>query len=159
MAAQIADKIFLDDELKDLYTNPLELYWTLTGKKRPAFCPFEGCKRGYIATWAIHDQQLFLTSIEGEVRRSFVLFGPKTRMYTLKRLFSRAEQHGVKAKWYSGRLRIPIGSMTRFDDHDYDSRFEQDIIITVEQGHVVRTVTLNNSEHALIIHETSAVPG
>ena len=87
------------------------------------------------------------------MRRSFVLFGPKTKPYTLKKLFGRSGNQEVKAVWYSGRLRIPEGKMTRFEDTDYESRFEQDIIITVEQGNIMRTVTLDNREHALIVHE------
>jgi hypothetical protein len=152
MAAQVPDKILVEHEVKDLLTNPLEQYWTLHKKKRPAFCSSEDCSRGYIATWAIHDQQLFLKSIEGEVRKSIVLFGPKTKPFTIKNLSIRARDKEVKAVWYTGRLRIPLGPMTRFDDHEYGSRFEQDMIITVDRGNVIRTVTLNNSEHALIVH-------
>lgn len=153
MAAQVPDKILLEDELKDLYTNPLEQYWILHRKKRPVFCSCDGCRRGYVATWAIQNQELFLKSINGEARKTTLFFGSKLIPYSLKNLFPLAGQKPVKAVWYSGKLRIPIGNMSRFEDNDYDSRFEQDLIITVEQGNVIRTVTLNNAEHALIIHD------
>jgi hypothetical protein len=157
MAAQLPDKIFLEGDIKALYSNPLEQYWVNKKKRRQPFCSTEECRRGYIATWEVANNQLFLTGIEGQIQKSMALFGPKIAPYSLKKLFPRSRNNKVKADWYSGRLRIPLGNMTRFEDHEYDSRFERDIIITVEQGNVVRMATLDNTDHSLIIKETPSL--
>lgn len=78
MAAQKADIIVMDGETMDLYTNPLEDYWTRHRKKRPPFYALDVCTRGYIASWAIRDGQLFLTNIEGDIENRSI-FGPKSK--------------------------------------------------------------------------------
>jgi hypothetical protein len=150
MAAQLPDKIKMDGEWKELFTNPLEQYWMLRGK-RPNFCSSQECARGYIATWEIADKELFLTNLQGEIKKLFPLFGAKTKKADLQEFFSNIFQKitKVKAEWYSGKLRVPLGKMTCFEDHGYDSRFERDMIITVVKGDITRIVTLDNSDHVV----------
>jgi hypothetical protein len=152
MAAQLPDFIVVNKEKMHLYTNPLEQYWTFLKKRKPSFITSQGCKRGYIATWEIHNKQLYLRGISGVVKRNFLFFPLKPKKYTMKLLFPKHHNVAVKAKWFSGKLRIPRGSRTIFSDQDYDSRFEQDIIITIDHGNVVKTVTLDNKQQALIVN-------
>jgi hypothetical protein len=49
----------------------------------------------------------------------------------------------VRASWFSGKLRIPQGKRTLYVHHEYDSRFEREMVITVEQGNVIKTVVLD----------------
>lgn len=147
MAEQLPDKIILDGREMDLYSNPLEQYWK---KSRPDFVITHECRRGYIATWEIRGEELFLKGITGTLKPSFMKLRFKQTACTLRTLFFSSRWKSVKAKWFTGRLRIPDGKMTRFDDHDYESRFERDIIITIDKGLVTRKVTLDNVEHALI---------
>ncbi len=58
MAAQLPDKILLNGEQVDLYTNPLEQYWIRNDKKHPRFLSAPNCQRGYVAHWEIKDDQL-----------------------------------------------------------------------------------------------------
>jgi hypothetical protein len=148
MSEQLADKIILDGVEMALYSNPLEQYWT--GRKKPDFLVTPECRRGYVATWEILDEELFLKDITGLLKPSFMHLRFRLTPCTLKRLFPASKRKPVKAVWFTGRLRIPDGKMTRFDDHDYDSRFERDIIITIDEGSVIRRVILDNAEHALI---------
>jgi len=147
MAEQIPDRIILDGNEMELYSNPLEQYWK---KSRPDFLITHECRRGYVATWEIVGEELFLKDITGTLNPSFLRLRFKPTPCTLRRLFFSSRWKPIKAKWFTGRLRIPDGKMTRFDDHDYDSRFERDIIITINQGRMTRRVTLDNTEHALI---------
>lgn len=126
MAAQLPDQILLYGEKADLYTNPLEQYWLLHKRKPPTFYWTPICKRGYIATWEILDNQLILRSIDGNVEKRFFLFWKKTVRFTLKILFQKAGTSGVKAAWFSGKLRIPQGKRTLYVHHEYDSRFEKE---------------------------------
>jgi hypothetical protein len=148
MAEQLPDKIILDGVEMALYSNPLEQYWTV--RKKPDFLITPECRRGYVATWEIRDEELFLKDITGLLKPSIMRLRFRLTPCTLKRLFRNSKRKPVKAMWFTGRLRIPDGKMTRFDDHDYDSRFERDIIITIDKGLVTRKVILDNVEHALI---------
>jgi hypothetical protein len=151
MAAQLPDKVLLNRVLMQLYSNPLEHYWIRLDKKRPAFYPLPNCRRGYVATWEIKDNQLFLKSIDGNFEKKTLFFGKETARYTLKILFPKADNRVVKANWFSGKLRIPQGKMTTYDE-DYGSRFEQEIIITVENGDVVKMVTIDYTKRVLIVN-------
>jgi hypothetical protein len=151
MAAQLPDKILLNGEYHHLYSNPLEHYWILTDKRRPTFYPLPNCRRGYIATWEVKDNQLYLKDIDGNYEKTTFFFGKQTARYGLKILFPKSGNRLAKANWFSGKLRIPQGKMTMYDE-DYGSRFEQEIIITIEKGDVVKMVTIDYTKRVLIIN-------
>lgn len=151
MAAQLPDCVLLQGEKLDLYSNPLEKYWLTRNKARPAFHVTPICKRGYIATWEIFDKHLILRSIDGNVERRFFLFWKKTVRLTLKMIFSKAGTGGVKATWFSGKIRIPLGKRLLYVHNEYDSRFEKEMVITIDKGEVIRTVTLDNVQQKLLV--------
>jgi len=70
MAAQLPDKVLLNGESQQLYSNPLEHYWIRLSKRRPAFFPLPNCRRGYVATWEVKDSQLYLKEIDGNYERT-----------------------------------------------------------------------------------------
>ncbi|HEU5290691.1 MAG TPA: hypothetical protein VFU05_08630 [Cyclobacteriaceae bacterium] len=150
MAAQLPDNIILQGEKLDLYSNPLEKFWQNKNKKRPEFHATPICKRGYIATWEIIDKHLILRSVDGNVDKRFFLFWKKTVKFTLKMLFSKARA-GVRASWFTGKIRVPLGKRMLYVHNEYDSRFEKEMVITIDKGSVVRTVTLDNVAQKLLI--------
>ena len=79
MAAQLPDKILLDGELLNLYSNPLEQFWINTKKVRPPFIRTPECSRGYIAGWEIRNNKLLLKEIEGNYERNFIFFRKPAR--------------------------------------------------------------------------------
>lgn len=156
MGAQIPDRILYNHEYHNLCTNPLELYWRNLRKRRPDFLEKEDCKRGYLATWEIRNGQLFLREIEGLFRRTFMWAWKKESRYSMARLFGKKKTR-VKANWYTGKLRIPTGSMTAFADNGYDSRYSREVIVTVTEGNVDRIVTMDNTNHKLIVDQDMKV--
>jgi hypothetical protein len=46
-----------------MFTNPLNDYWTKENPKPPIGLPVTSCRRGYIATWQIIDDSLYLIDI------------------------------------------------------------------------------------------------
>jgi hypothetical protein len=151
MAAQLPDKVFLNGVNQHLYSNPLEHYWIRMDKKRPALFPLPNCRRGYVATWEIRDSQLYLKEIDGNYERTTLFLGKEPARYTIKTLFPKSGNRLVKANWFSGKLRIPQGKMTTYDE-DYGSRFEQEIIITVEKGDIIKMVTIDYTKRVLIVN-------
>ncbi|HEX5169208.1 MAG TPA: hypothetical protein VFW11_08525 [Cyclobacteriaceae bacterium] len=156
MAAQLADIIWMDGEKMDLYSNPLEEYFLKRKKKRPSFFSLDVCRRGYVATWEVRDGQLFLTKLEGDIE-SNSLFSKKVKKCNLSTLFRKPGPQGVKAEWFSGKLRVPNGKMTQYEDTGYDSRFEREIILTVEHGDVLKKRTLDYTHRTLVVQEIANI--
>ena len=152
MAAQVPDRILYNQEYFSLCTNPLEMYWSTLRKRRPRFSVREDCRRGYIATWEIRDNQLFLLEIDGFVNRLFTLWGKPEVHYSMRKLFGQRKKV-VKAMWFSGKLRIPVGHMILYADKGYDARYAKEILVTVTSGNVDRVVTLDKANHKLIVNE------
>jgi hypothetical protein len=152
MSVQLPDKIRVHGAWMNLYSNPLEQYWTATKKTRPPFYSHIDCKRGYVASWEIKDNQLFLSDIVGSFEKRIFFFIKKSKTCSLKWLFPKLSQKHtlVKANWFSGKLRIPIGKMLFYEHNGYDSRFEKDQIITVEHGDILKEVIIDNVQHALV---------
>ena len=50
----------------------------------------------------------------------------------------------VFAHWYSGNLRVPKGKMLEYVHMGYGSKYEQDLLIDVEKGVVVKTHIMDN---------------
>jgi len=151
MAAQIPDILILDGAKMDLYSNPLESYWEVTSKKRPAFQATESCKRGYVATWELHNHLLILRGIEGSVQVSNFIFWKKIIPYAWKMLFPKVESNGVVASWFTGKIRIPQGNKLFYVHHAYDTRFEREIIITIDKGEAIKTVELDYTQQKLVV--------
>lgn len=154
MAAQRPDTIYIDGQRKDLYSNPLESYWEVSGKKKPKFYELDVCKRGYIASWAIEESQLLLTNIKGDVCKTYFLVYKKWIKANISTLFPKAANRKVMASWYTGKLRIPNGSMISYSNDDYNSRFEKEMIVWVKEGRITKVVVLDYSQQTPTI-ETS----
>lgn len=151
MSAQLPDKILLDGQLLDLYSNPLEQYWIRNDAKRPRFVSAPNCQRGYIAHWEIRNNQFLLTAIGGTYEKWSFLGFEKT-LYTLKTFMPQAKGKPVKATWFSGKLRVPKGKMTMYEHHGYDSRFEQETIITIDKGVLKKMVTIDYAHQELLVN-------
>jgi hypothetical protein len=152
MAAQLPDRILINGVHMNLYSNPLEQYWIRTDKKRPKFCELYECLRGYVANWEIKENQLFLRDIDGNFEKKSIFFGVESARYSIKTLFPKAKARPVKASWFSGKLRIPKGKMTMYAHNEYDSRFENEIIVTIEKGNVIKMVTIDYNKKVLIVN-------
>jgi hypothetical protein len=153
MSTQLPDKILKDGDWMDLYSNPLEQYWIAAHKSRPSFYPRFNCKRGYVASWEIKDNSLFLNDIVGSFEKRILFFIKRSAACSLKWLFPKLthKHKRVKATWFSGKLRIPRGKMMFYEHSGYDSRFEKEQIITVDHGEILKVVLLDNVQHELIV--------
>jgi hypothetical protein len=80
------------------------------------------CWREYIGSWSIRRGKLYLTKIEGR----FHLEG----------------KEAIFADWFTGELRIPKGKMLDYIHMGFDSVYEQEIILTLEQGVVINTESI-----------------
>ena len=84
------------------------------------------CWRKYIATWEIREGRLYLVSIDG--------------------VFRLAGEGPLHAVWVDGALRVPRGRMTRYVHMGFESRYERELLITVEKGNVTETREVDGGE-------------
>jgi hypothetical protein len=131
---QFPDNIYIDGHKHFLFSTPLEQYYG-PHNPRPQFrYPNTATWRGYIATWEIDGNTLYLKAIRawtpaGEVGLKDLFPGYKGR---------------VAATWFTGQLKVPQGQRLRFSmPHPI---YEKYLMITVEKGRVVRQEIMDNPE-------------
>jgi len=90
------------------------------------------CWRGYVATWGIVDQKLFLTAVNIGKRNALSVLFPG--------------QESVLADWYSGTLLVPTGKLKTYVHMAYSSTYERYALLTVREGFLVREMRLSHSE-------------
>lgn len=128
MTAQIPEYLLYRGNDYSLLTQPLAEWFRSTGQ-RPDFAPkHTACWRGYVGSWEIRDDRLYLTDLEGRLRSSGEA--------TVKTVFP-AEEGPVFAVWFSGELRCPIGDLVEYVHQGYQSRYASELILRVENGVVI----------------------
>ena len=139
MTAQVSEKIIIDDEEYILLSEPLESY--LKKRELKFDVPHTACWRGYVGTWELQDKELYLIGFYGKVKGEEV---------DLNFLFP--DTSFVKADWFTGLLRIPIGDMIQYVHGDFDSVYSDEMYIEMEHGKVVKT-TLRHNEYDEALEE------
>lgn len=106
MTAQIKEKIILNGEQYLMYSEPLEPYLIRLNEKVKFDYRTTGCWRGYIGTWTLKNNRLYLIDLEG------TKYDSESKSYRevgIEYLF--LNQEAVFAKWFSGQLEICDGEL------------------------------------------------
>lgn len=141
MTAQIPDRLIHRGREFDLCALPLEDYLKRRPKaRRPKFLPGSTANwRGYVATWEIIDQQLYLTGIED----AFFDAGGEMRKASLATVFPR-RPHPVPARWVTDQLRCPEGRLRAYIHAGFASEYERDRMFIFEKGVLVEEWLIHN---------------
>ena len=133
MTAQASDILILRGNRHQLCTLPLHDYLKRRPKRsRPRFCvPSTALWRGYIATWEIRDDALWLISLEADVNDN------ETVRPAAFQDICRKWKPPVRASWFTGDLRCPEGGLLSYAHHGFASIYERDRMIWIERGQVV----------------------
>ena len=134
MTAQIEDKLKFKGETYFLATEPLKGYLDREGIEFFSFST--ACWRGYIATWQIKDDKLFLVDLEANT-----IDGEEVG---LRYLFPK--QYEVFAEWFSGELRVPYGELLEYIHAGYCSIYEKELHLYFKDGSLYRTQEQNNRD-------------
>lgn len=152
MTAQATDQILIDGVEHELFTNPLEMFKEMYRRDWVFFedHPNTACWRGYVAEWEINEGRLFLLKVNGNIsykghntgrdrNKSLRWEGIHPELFqnkvpaTLSELFG-PERDRVPATWYSGELRVPLGSMIKYIHAGYGSEYSKYLLIPVVNG-------------------------
>ena len=145
---QAPDVLFYKGGAYRLFANPLESFYQ-DREKRPRFFfrpnqMLSGNWRGYIATWTIENDFLYLVNIDGWICNRD---STGCREADLSELFGKKYRNGkVKADWFSGDIRMPEGEMLEYVHLGYESVFERELIVTVDSGKVVKESMVDNTK-------------
>jgi len=152
--AQAPDNLIHKGTERMLFTNPLEDYYKADAEKRPLFMirPFamsSGNWRGYVATWEIADDKLFLTKVDSWLCEGVTQ--ASCHQVKLSELFGdKVENNGkVLAAWFTGQLRVPDGKELQYVHMGYGSTYERDLIFEVKTGNVSGPTIIDNTKRAL----------
>jgi len=130
---QIPDKIiYKGKEYRLGYSYPLESYFEKYPKKRPE--DGDGCtalNRGYVATFEIIDNQLFLKNIEIEVRDTINKYNTNWKS-VLNEVFPNQEL--VKIDWLTELLILPYGEYVHYVYMEYGYLFRRSILLEIDKG-------------------------
>jgi hypothetical protein len=130
MTAQVPERLFYAGETLPLFGNPLFGYLEQHAKFDLFQSTCTANWRGYVGSWAITEERLYLTNLVGRLRD-----GTPADLQTVF-----PESMGsVFADWYSGSLRVPQGKLLDYVHLGYASRYERDLLIEIHAGCVLST--------------------
>ena len=136
---QASDIIFYKGRKYKLHTNPLEKYFEKFPDKRPDLFLIEEIIitsanwRGYVATFEIRDNQLYLKDIEIQIRET-----ENRRGYINKSILNDVfpNQDFVKVDWMTGLLVLPSGRMVEYVHMGYASTYRRYTLLEIDNGNL-----------------------
>jgi len=134
---QEPDKIIYKGKEYDLHTNPLETYFEKYPDKRPkSKMGSSALYRGYVATFEIIDNQLYLKDIKVMNGDTWDEEGYSVIVWksVLNKVFPK--QKLIKIDWMTGLLVLPYGERVKTTnlDFSYGSTFEHYILLEIDKG-------------------------
>jgi len=137
--AQYPDNIIFEGKEYMLHSNPMETYFEKYPDKRPkGGIMSTALWRGYVATFIVKENELYLENIEIEVREKK---SKKSYKYKWKSVIKDLIKEGeeLKIDWITGILVIPHGKIKNYVHMGYASTYSNYILLEVEKGKVNKT--------------------
>ena len=125
MTAQISEKLLFEGQKHAMCTNPLGNYCALGGELPRFASNCTALWRGYVGTWEIINDRLYLVELQGELKSG--------QDADLETVFPGYGER-VFAHWYSGVIRLPQGKMLKYIHMGYGSTYERDLLLNFEKG-------------------------
>jgi hypothetical protein len=146
--AQQPDRLRFDGEEHDLLSDPLAQYLRrhpeidLQGgdPQQDILCSNSGNHRGYVATFRIEGEQLFLDDI----------LSPACGDVPARSLLSKLSGTGapMPTDWFTGILAVPLGEPIAYVHAGYATRYARYRLFRIERGRVVATTTMDGDGYA-----------
>ena len=149
--AQMGDILVYQGQNKSIFSNPLEFYFDEQHPRPNEVFQFSCTAnwRGYVATWKIEEDYLYLVKlVEGSCSHD----APEI---PLGSIFPE-QQSPIKATWFTGRLRIPLGKRLQYVHMGYGSVYEKALFLSIENGKLIGETLVDNlskERHEVILDE------
>jgi hypothetical protein len=136
---QIPDKIIINGEKKSLHSNPMEKFFESNPEKKPKTNTMSTALwRGYVATFEVIENQLYVIDIE-------ILESSLKLKSVMAEVFP--NQQKVKLDWFTGLLVIPFGEMINYVHMGYGSTYEFYTLLEIESGNLKKERNYNYKEY------------
>ena len=137
MTAQVREILIYNNVEYRMANLPLSTFLETISHKYEFENTLSCCWRGYIGTWEIINDKLFLIHLSGTTNDDID--------FTTELLFP---GHGeIFAEWYSGELRIPIGEQLLYYDARYGPVYDENLFLEIEKGRLIKSYIINNKEN------------
>lgn len=137
MTAQVPDSLWYEGTKYPLCDLPLRDYFDLGGTRPEFSAPSSALWRGYVGTWEIRDDRLYLIKLTGHLKSGDSV--------TLATLFPDFPER-VFAHWSSRTLRVPQGGLVKYVHAGFASVYERDLFLEIDEGILRRTWTRENGK-------------
>lgn len=143
--AQAPDLLTIDGKTYPIHTNPLAPVLAANPGRLPEPGVISsGLWRGYIATWSVRENRLFLDDVSVPTREYMDDDAPESKRFlsAMKPLFGEAGPR--VATWFTGYLIVPTGKIVQYVHMGYASTYQSYMILKVIDGaiHDRRELTL-----------------
>lgn len=146
---QAADQLIYKGDTLALFACPLDSYpdtlisadFLFDGRPVPQST---ACWRGYIATWELMNDKLYLVRVNGCHSSSE---GEEEVVADLKKLFPERYKDGkILADWVNGDLISPQGNLLYYVHSGFDRTYEKEVEFKIRKGILYGTTTYDNSK-------------
>ena len=146
--AQAPDKIIIKGEKKNLFSNPMEAYFVLNESKRPkTSIRSTALWRGYIATFEVIENELFVIDIEIEIKDETKESFDTILKSVFKEIFE--DNQKVKVDWLNGILVIPYGERISYVHMGYGSTYEFYTLLEIQNGNLTKEMNFGYKEYEI----------
>ena len=140
MTAQFSERLLFEGQELTLCAVPLGPFLEFSGSTLKFEATSTALWRGYVGTWAIENDRLYLVKLSG----NSVIDGEE-REVGLEALFPDYPD-GVFAHWFTGELRCLSGALLNYVHGGFASTYEQDLFFRVQRGVVLKERTVINGQ-------------
>lgn len=140
MTAQCSENLIYQGKELRLCAEPLRPFLEFSASTVKFHADCTALWRGYIGTWSIEHDRLYLVALKGSVLTDNVL-----REVGLDALFPDYPD-GVFAHWFTGELRCPSGALLNYVHGGFGSTYEKDLFLRVQRGVVLEERIVINGQ-------------
>lgn len=145
--AQSPDIIIYNGKEYSLHSNPLEVYFKNNPDKRPQSGVMStDLRRGYIATFEVKENQLFLKDIEIQY---YDTTSEESSKYKWRSVINEVfpDQKDIKIDWLTGLLVLPFGELVNYVHLGYGSTYKNYILLEIDKGDLKQEMKFGYKEY------------
>ncbi|OGF33660.1 hypothetical protein A2223_00075 [Candidatus Falkowbacteria bacterium RIFOXYA2_FULL_35_8] len=141
--AQYPDKIIYDGKEYDLFTNPMEAYFSKYPEKRPKSGGISTALwRGYVATFEVKDKVLILKDIQIQTG-----YEKGEQNWRSEKGAVVPEGQSLQIDWFTGILCLPFGERVKYVHMGYGSTYSNYILLEVKKGKITGERKLDGKQY------------
>lgn len=137
MTAQIPEILIYKNKKRAMCSEPLKMYFELSGRKIKSKYVCSALDRGYVGTWEIISDCLYLTKLQ---------IGIKKKSDNVLETYFPDCAGQVFARWFTGKVRVHKGKMLKYVHAGYASVYEKDLFLYFEKGVLTKSEVVKNEE-------------